>query len=89
MTEERRNNAGTPRLDRVIFADLIAAVVLSALAFGTVEPWSIAIFELNALLVAVLLAIRFALGAAWKLPMILLPPAALLAWGGAQLIPLG
>ncbi|MFN0084281.1 MAG: O-antigen ligase family protein [Blastocatellia bacterium] len=89
FSEERRNSAGTPRLDGVIFADLAAAVVLSALAFGAVEPWSIAIFELNALLVGVLLGIRFVLGAPWRLPAIVLPPAALLVWGGAQLLPLG
>ncbi|MDX2029996.1 MAG: O-antigen ligase family protein [Blastocatellia bacterium] len=89
MTEERRQSAGTPRLDRAIFADLVAAVMLSALAFGAVEPWSIALFELNALFVAVLLAVRFALGAPWKLPAILLPPTGLLVWGAAQLVPLG
>ncbi|MGH9843659.1 MAG: O-antigen ligase family protein [Blastocatellia bacterium] len=44
-------------LDRVIFVDLLATVMLSVLAFGTVEPWSLAIFEINALAVALILSL--------------------------------
>jgi O-antigen ligase len=48
-------------LDTFIFADLLTTAILSALAFGAVEPWSLAIFELNALVVVVVLALNFAL----------------------------
>ena len=89
MSETQAHKSGAPRLDAVIFADLIAAVALSALAFGAVEPWSLALFELNGLLLGVLLAARFTLGATWRLPAILLPFAGLLLWGGVQLIPFG
>ena len=50
MTPDERTTA----LDRLILTDLVGAVLLSVLAFGAVEPWSIAVFELNALLLAVL-----------------------------------
>ncbi len=46
------------KLDRIIFANLLATVLLSVLAFGTVEPWSLAVFELNALLLLLLLSLR-------------------------------
>jgi O-antigen ligase len=79
------------KLDRVIFLNLLATVVLSVLAFGTVEPWSIAIFEINALVVAVLLALRFAIDPdpEWRRLRLALPVFALLIWGGIQMTPIG
>ncbi|MBS1788521.1 MAG: O-antigen ligase family protein [Acidobacteria bacterium] len=47
------------KLESFIFADLLSTAMLSVLAYGTVEPWSLSLFELNALLLAVLLAIRY------------------------------
>ncbi|HQR34694.1 MAG TPA: O-antigen ligase family protein [Blastocatellia bacterium] len=52
-------SAKSSKLETFIFADLLATVMLAVLAYGTVEPWSLALFELNALLLAVLLAVRF------------------------------
>lgn len=52
-------NTKSSKLESFIFADLLATVMLAVLAYGTVEPWSLALFELNALLLAVLLAVRF------------------------------
>jgi len=72
--------------DRVIFVDLLATVMLSVLAFGTVEPWSLAIFEINALVVAVLLALKFVFDpdAGWRRLRLALPPLALTVWGAIQ-----
>lgn len=79
------------RIDRIVFADLLATVVITPLAYGAVEPWAVALFELNALLIAVLLVIKFvfAPGASPRLSRIILPLAALLLVGIVQLIPLG
>ncbi len=78
-------------VDGVIFWDLMAAVVLSILAFGTVEPWSIAIFEINALILAGLLALRPVIDPRIRLQgaRILLPFAAFLALAVIQIIPFG
>lgn len=51
--------SGSSTLESFIFTDLMVTAIFAVLAYGTVEPWSLALFELNALLVAVLLAIRF------------------------------
>ena len=45
----------THRLEQLLWLDLLAVTVLAPLAFGTVEDWSIALFELNALFVLVAL----------------------------------
>ncbi len=78
-------------LGKIIFADLLATAVLSVLAFGAVEPWSLAIFELNALLLAVLLAIKFVIDLRFDLKrlQIALPVFALLLLGVAQIISSG
>ncbi len=79
------------KLDGVIFADLLATVMLSILAFGTVEPWSIALFELNALLLAILLSIRWVVAPEfdWKALRLALPLLALLLLGLCQIIQFG
>jgi O-antigen ligase len=79
------------RLDRIIFVDLLATTSLSVLAFGAVEPWSIAIFELNALLVAVLLALRFVSDPHldWKRLRIAMPVFTLLLLAVVQIIQFG
>jgi O-antigen ligase len=79
------------KLDNFIFADLLATVVLSVLAFGAVEPWSIALFELNALLIMVFLSLRFVIAPQidWKALRLALPLLALLLLGVCQIIPLG
>lgn len=78
-------------LDKFIFADLLATAILSVLAFGAVEPWSLAIFELNAMLLAVLLALEFVIDSRFDPGrfQISLPVFALLLLGVAQMIPFG
>lgn len=81
MTLQRRSN-----LESFIFADLLGTAIFAVLAYGTVEMWSLALFELNALLLAVLLAIRFAFDSEsewghWRLA---LPLVALTCFGAIQ-----
>jgi O-antigen ligase len=87
----RDDSARSEWLDRILFWDLIAAVVLSVLAFGTVEPWSIAIFEINALLVAILLALKYVIGHDWNWGRLRLtaPVFGLVLVGVLQLAPFG
>ncbi len=79
-------NAKSSKLESFIFADLIVTAMLAVLAYGTVEPWSLALFELNALVIAVLLAARFTFDTQsdfgnWRLA---LPLLALTGWGAIQ-----
>lgn len=81
-------NVRSSKLESFIFADLIVTAILAVLAYGTVEPWSLALFELNALLVGVLLAVRFTLDshAEWGQWRIALPLVALLIFSAVQFI---
>src|SRR6185503_17416294 len=75
------------RLDSFLFADLLLTAVLAPLAYGTVEDWSVALFELNALLLAVLLAIKFVFApeADWRQPRLVWPLLALWLLACAQI----
>lgn len=77
------------KLAGFIFADLLITALLAVLAYGTVEPWSLALFELNALLLAVLLALRLVLDpqAEWTGWGLALPIFALALLGIIQSIP--
>lgn len=79
----------TDKLEQVIFIDLLAVMVLAPLAYGTVEAWSIALFELNALLLAVLLSLRLLINRQILLTWhrLLLPQAVLLLCGVIQILP--
>lgn len=79
-------NPKSSKLESFIFADLMATVIFAVLAYGTVESWSLALFELNALLLAVLLAIRFTFDDQaelknWRLA---LPLLMITGWGAIQ-----
>ncbi len=77
-------------LDQLVFVNLMTTVVCAPLAYGAVEAWSIALFELNALLLAVLLALKLALAPREKLHFtrLVLPLLAFLLLGVGQSIPL-
>lgn len=45
-------------LDKIISAGLIILLVFTALAFGTVEPWSVALFELAVTVLLILWAVK-------------------------------
>jgi O-antigen ligase len=67
------------KLDGFLFGNLLLIAVLAPLAYGTVEDWSIALFELNALLLALLLAVKFVFAPAadWRQPRLVWPLLAL------------
>ncbi len=80
---------GLAKLESFIFADLKVTMIFAVLAYGTVEPWSLALFELNALLIAVLMAARFVFDpqSDWGRLRLALPLLALLVWAAVQFIP--
>lgn len=65
--------------------------ILAVLAFGTVEPWSLAIFEINALVMAVLFGVLQMVDPEfdWRRLRFTLPIWLLLLWGVVQIIPFG
>jgi len=75
------------KLESFIFADLVVTAIFAVLAYGTVEQWSLALFELNALLLAILLAVRFTFDpqAEWGNFRLALPLLALTGWGAIQI----
>ena len=79
-------NSNRSKLESFIFADLMVTVMFAVLAYGTVEAWSLALFELNALLLAVLLSIRFTFDdqAEFKNWRLALPLLAITGWGAIQ-----
>ncbi len=81
----------TERLQTFLFAQLMVTVVVAVLAFGTVESWSLALFELNALVMAVLLGVwqLFDPDFEWRRLRMALPLWLLLGWALIQLIPFG
>jgi len=83
--------AHSSKLESFIFLDLMVTVILAVLAYGTVEPWSLALFELNALLLAMLLAVRFVFEpqAEWGNWRMGVPLVAFLIFGVAQVLPFG
>jgi len=79
-------NANLSKLESFIFADLLATTMFAVVAYGTVEAWSLAAFELNALLLSVLLVVRFTFDERaefrdWRLA---LPLLAITVWGAIQ-----
>lgn len=77
------------KLDSFLLFNLLLTAVLAPLAYGTVEAWSLALFELNALLLGVLLAARLAFDStvAWPAWRLVLPLVALLLLAVIQLLP--
>ncbi len=81
-------NSNRSKLESFIFADLVVTVMFAVLAYGTVEAWSLALLELNALLLAVMLAVRFTFDEQaefrnWRLA---LPLLAITGWGAIQAV---
>lgn len=78
------------KLDSILFINLLLAAVFAPLAYGTVEPWSLALFELNALLLGGLLTVRLAFDStvAWPAWRLAAPLVALLLLAVLQLLPL-
>ena len=73
-------------LDKAIAIGLVGAVIFSALAFGSNEPWSVGLFELIVTALILLWAMKFAADRRLKItvPVTALPIAGLVALGLVQ-----
>jgi len=78
------------RLERIVFVDLLVTAMGATLAFGTVEPWSLALFQLNALVVGGILVVLAAFDPAfaWSRQWLALPLWGWLLWAICQILPL-
>ncbi|HEX8775013.1 MAG TPA: O-antigen ligase family protein [Pyrinomonadaceae bacterium] len=78
-----------PLLGRVIFTALLSIIVLTAIPYGTVERWWVALFECAVLALTILWLIEGALGGGWlvRSHILLLPLLILIFFCSAQTIP--
>lgn len=53
-------------LGRVVFSSLLVIIAITAIPYGTVEPWWIAIFECAVFVVAILAVIEVSIGKRWS-----------------------
>ena len=79
------------KLESFLFAHLMATAIIAVFAFGTVEPWSLALFEINALLVAALFGLLQLIDDDfdWRCLAPSLPLWLMLGWALLQLVPFG
>ncbi|MFN7829075.1 MAG: O-antigen ligase family protein [Acidobacteriota bacterium] len=79
------------RIEQILLIHLLATAILAVLAFGTVESWSLVIFEINALVMAVMMGLLQLIDDdfQWRRLRFSLPLWALLLWGLIQLAPFG
>jgi O-antigen ligase len=61
-------------LDRVIFASLLIIIAVTAIPYGTVEPWWISTFECSIFLIAMLGILEALLGKRWSVNLSLVAP---------------
>ncbi len=52
-------------LGRVVFFSLLVIIAITAIPYGTVQPWWIAIFECAIFIVAILAVIEISVGKGW------------------------
>jgi O-antigen ligase len=85
-TERGRGGSWGTRLDRIVADGGLLLLALTALAFGTVEYWSIALFAGMVLLLFLIWGIRLMLrgASAPSFPAILIPLLLFLGWGIVQ-----
>ena len=76
-------------LNRVIYVSLLATIVLTAIPYGTVQPWWISIFECLVFVIATLGVIEAAISKRWSLNLSLVAPLlALIVFAVIQSLPL-
>lgn len=78
-------------LERAIFYSTLALIVLTAIPYGTVEPWSEAFFECVTFILAALCITECLLGGSWHISSrrVLLPLITLFIFAIVQTLPLG
>jgi O-antigen ligase len=84
---------GTPAtrlLGRVVFYGLLVLTLLTAIPYGTVQPWSEAIFQCVVFTLALLFIVEGYLSGSWHVPgaMLLFPAVALIVLALLQSVPL-
>lgn len=79
------------KLENLLFVHLLATALIAVLAFGTVETWSLALFEINALVMALLFGLLQLIdrGFEWRRLWPSLPLWLMLGWALLQLVPVG
>ena len=65
-SEQDSTRPGSHFLSRLIFFSLLATIALTAIPYGTVQPWWIAIFECVVFVIAVLGVIETSVGKSWS-----------------------
>ena len=76
-------------LDRAIYFSLLTTIVLTAIPYGTVQPWWIAIFECAVFLIAILGVIEAIISRRWSLDLLPVAPLlALILFAAIQSLPL-
>jgi O-antigen ligase len=76
-------------LDRLIFASLLIIIALTAIPYGTVQPWWISIFECLVFLIAMLAVVEALISKSWTLSLTLVAPVlALVLFAVLQSLPL-
>ncbi|HYR76644.1 MAG TPA: O-antigen ligase family protein [Pyrinomonadaceae bacterium] len=76
-------------LDRVIYFSLLTTIVLTAIPYGTVQPWWIAIFQCMVFLIAILGLIEAIISKRWSLDLLPVAPLlALILFAAIQSLPL-
>jgi O-antigen ligase len=64
--EQDSTRPGSRFLGRLIFFSLLVTIALTAIPYGTVQPWWIAVFECLVFVIAILGAIETSLGKSWS-----------------------
>jgi O-antigen ligase len=76
-------------LDWLIFAALLVIIAVTAIPYGTVEPWWISIFECLVFVIAMLGVVEALIGKSWSLSLSLVAPLlALIVFAVVQSLPL-
>lgn len=76
-------------LNRLGYLSLLVTLVLTAIPYGTVQPWWISIFECLVFVIAMLAVVESAINKAWRFDVSLVAPLGLLAlFAIAQSLPL-
>ena len=61
-------------LDRLVYYSLLTTIVLTAIPYGTVQPWWVAIFECVVFVIAMVAVIEAAISKRWWLDLSLVAP---------------
>src|SRR6266404_3360520 len=76
-------------LDRVIYVALLTTIVLTAIPYGTVQPWWISVFDCVVFVIAILGVIEVIISKRWPLDLWFVAPLlGLILFAGIQSLPL-